>query len=262
MTELSELGLSSYEEKAYRTLLVTGAVTAAELSDTSGVPKGRIYDVLNGLEARKLIWRQSSDPNRYVAVQPETVVDRLLAERAYELKQEWDRYREKAETVRSNLLPTPPTESSFWLGSLGSDEMSTALQQHMRTAQNVVQAAVGPPYEDATWGTIQSEVEGFFEGANADLSVDLLFSEKAVTVFPDRFPHLIENQSADITVRTIPEIALSFDIVDNVETTIDVLHPVSGKDRIGVIGIKDSQVVSEFEQYFQRLWTNAVPLLE
>lgn len=262
MTELGELGLSSYEEKVYRTLLVTGAVTAAELSDTSGVPKGRIYDVLNGLEARKLIWRQSSDPNRYVAVQPETVVDRLLAERAYELKQEWDRYREKAETVRSNLLPTPPTESSFWLGSLGSDEMSTALQQHMQTAENVVQSAVGPPYEEATWETLQSEVEGFFEGANADLSVDLLFSEEAVTVLPDRFPHLIENQSADITVRTIPEIALSFDIVDNVETTIDVLHPVSGKDRIGVIGIKDSQVVSEFEQYFQQLWTNAVPLLE
>lgn len=262
MTELGELGLSSYEEKAYRTLLVTGAVTAAELSDTSGVPKGRIYDVLNGLEARKLIWRQSSDPNRYVAVQPETVVDRLLAERAYELKQEWDRYHETAQTVRSNLLPTPPTESSFWLGSLGSDEMSTALQQHMRTAENVVQAAVGPPYEDATWETLQSEVEGFFDGANTDLSVDLLFSEKVVTVLPDRFPHLIENQSADITVRTIPEIALSFDIVDNVETTIDVLHPVSGNDRVGVIGINDSQVVSEFEQYFQQLWTNAVPLLE
>ncbi|MBZ6496932.1 TrmB family transcriptional regulator [Natrinema longum] len=262
MTELGELGLSSYEEKVYRTLLVTGAVTAAELSETSGVPKGRIYDVLNGLESRKLIWRRSNDPNQYVAVQPETVVDRLLAERAYELKQEWTRYREKAETVRSNLLPTPPTESSFWLGSLGSDEMSTALQQHMRTAENVVQAAVGPPYEDATWETLQSEVEGFFDGAAADLSVNLLFSEKVVTVLPDRFPDLIENQSADVTVRTIPEVVLSFDIVDNVETTIDIPHPVSGEDRIGVVGIKESRVVSEFEQYFQQLWANAVPLLE
>ena len=112
MTELGELGLSSYEEKVYRTLLVTGAVTAAELSEASGVPKGRIYDVLNGLEARKLIRLQSTDPKQYVAVQPETVVDRLLAERADELRQEWDRYRERAETIRSHLLPTPPTESS------------------------------------------------------------------------------------------------------------------------------------------------------
>jgi len=262
MTELGELGLSSYEEKVYRTLLVTGAVTAAELSDTSGVPKGRIYDVLNGLEARKLIWRESSDPNRYVAIQPETVVDRLLAERAYELKQEWDRYREKAKTIRSNLLPTPPTESSFWLGSLGSDEMSTALHQHMRTAENVVQAAVGTPYENATWEALQSEVEGFFEGASEDLSIDLLFSEKVVTVLPDRFPRLVENQSADITVRTISKVVLSFDVIDNVETTIDIPHPVSSEDRIGVVGIKDSQVVGEFEQYFQHLWAKSEPLLE
>ncbi len=88
MSELGMLGLSSYEEKVYRSLLVTGAATATELSEISAVPKGRIYDVLNGLEARRLIRMRSSDPNQYVAVQPETVVDRLLAERAYELKQE------------------------------------------------------------------------------------------------------------------------------------------------------------------------------
>ncbi|RBI59484.1 TrmB family transcriptional regulator [halophilic archaeon] len=262
MSELGELGLSSYEEKVYRTLLVTGAVTAAELSDTSGVPKGRIYDVLNGLEARKLIRTQSSDPKQYVAVQPETVVDKLLAERAFELKQQWNRYRERAETVRSNLLPTPPTESSFWLGSLGSDEMSTALKQHMQTAENVVHATVGTPYENATWETLQAEVEAFFEGVGADLTVELLFSERIVTVLPDRFPRLLDDQSPDVTVRTIPEIVLSFDVIDHVETTIDIPHPVSGEDRIGVIGIKDSQVVKEFEQCFQQLWSDADPLLE
>jgi sugar-specific transcriptional regulator TrmB len=262
MTELGELGLSSYEEKVYRTLLVTGAVTAAELSEASGVPKGRIYDVLNGLEARKLIRLQSTDPKQYVAVQPETVVDRLLAERADELRQEWDRYRERAETIRSHLLPTPPTESSFWLGSLGSDEMSTALQQHVRTAETAVRATVGTPYENATWDTLRTEVDAFFEGACADLTVDLLLSEAIVSVLPDRFPRLITEQSADVTVRTMPEIGLSFDVVDHVETTIDIPHPLSGGDRIGVLGIKDSEVVYEFEQCFQQLWATADPLLE
>lgn len=262
MTELGELGLSSYEEKAYRTLLVAGATTAAELSETSGVPKGRIYDVLNGLEARRLIRRQSSDPNRYVAVQPKTAVDRLLSERAYELQQEWDRYRRTAETVRSHLLPTPPTESSFWLGSLGSDNMSTALQQHMQTAETVVQAAIGPPYEHATWERLQSEVESFFEGANADLSVELLCSDQVATELSDRIPRHIETQPADITVRTIPKLALSFDIVDNREITIDVPHPVRIDDRIGVIELNDPRVVSEFEQHFQQLWDMAAPLLE
>ncbi|NUC72085.1 TrmB family transcriptional regulator [Haloterrigena sp. SYSU A558-1] len=261
MTELSELGLSSYEEKVYRALLVTGPVTATELSDISDVPKGRIYDVLNGLEARKLIRTQSNDPKQYVAVQPEIVVERLLAERTYELTQEWNRYRERAETVRSNLLPTPPIESSFWHGSLGSDEMSTAFQQHMRTAEDFVHAVIGTPYENSTWDTFRTEVEALFEGANPDVTVDLLFSKKVVTELPDRFPCLIDERSVDVTVRTISDVVLSFDVIDQVETTIDLPHPVSGDDRIGVVGIKDSKVVEEFEKYFQQLWANGDPLL-
>ncbi|WP_423747183.1 helix-turn-helix domain-containing protein (plasmid) [Haladaptatus sp. SPP-AMP-3] len=262
MTELGELGLSSYEEKAYRTLLVTGAVTATELSEDSGVPRGRIYDVLNGLEARTLVRTRSGEPKRYVAVEPETVVERLLAERTHELKREWNRYRERAETVRSNLLPTPPTESSFWLGSLGSDEMGTALRQHVRTAEEYVHAAVGTPYENATWETLQREFDAFFEGASADIAVDLLLSEAVVTTLPDTLPQRLDEQSVDVTIRTIPNVELSFDVVDRSETTIDIPHPVSGDDRFGVVGVKDSQVVEEFERHFQRLWTDAEPLLD
>ena len=261
MTELGELGLSSYEEQVYRTLLVTGTVTATELSESSGVPKGRIYDVLNGLEARRLIRTQSGDPTQYAAVDPERAVDRLLAEKTFELHQEWNRYREKARTVRSNLMPTPPTESNFWLGSLGSDEMSTALCQHMRTAERCVHATVGVPYENATWETLQSEFDAFFEGASDDITVCLLCSETVVTSLPETFPQLIEDQPVDVTIRTCPDIGLSFDVVDHVETTVDIPHPVSEDERLGVLGIHDSRVVDEFERHFERLWARADPLL-
>lgn len=262
MTELGELGLSSYEERIYRTLLVTGAVTATQLSDSSGVPKGRVYDVLNGLEARKLIRTRSGDPKQYAAIEPETAIDRLLAERLFELEEKWDRYREKAETVRSNCLPAPPTESSFWLGALGSDEMSTALQQHMRIAEKSVHAAIGPPYENATWETLQTEVESFFDGTSENITADFLISEKAVTALPETLPQLLNEQSVDVTIRTISDIPLSFDVVDQIVTTVDIPHPVVSDDRLGVLGIKDPRVVEEFERQFQQLWTHAAPLIE
>ncbi|MBO4248208.1 MULTISPECIES: TrmB family transcriptional regulator [unclassified Halomicrobium] len=262
MTELGALGLSSYEEKVYRTLLLTGAATATELSEASGVPKGRIYDVLNGLEARKVVRLQSSDPKQYVAVEPEAVVDRLLAERAHELREEWRHYRERAAAVRTNVLPTPPTESSFWLGSLGSEEMQTALQEHTRTAEEFVHGIVGTPYENATWETLQREWEAFFEGASADLTVQLLVSEKVALTLPETFDRLIADQSGDVAVRTLPDVGLSFDVVDGIGTTIDIPHPVAADDRIGVLGIKDSEIVEEFERHFQRLWAGAAPLVE
>ncbi|AFK21538.1 TrmB family transcriptional regulator (plasmid) [Haloferax mediterranei ATCC 33500] len=262
MTALGELGFSSYEEKVYRALLVTGTATAAELSTASDVPKGRIYDVLNGLESRAVIQSQSTEPTKYTAVEPETAVDRLLSERTYELQQELARYRNVAETVRSNLLPTTPADGSVWLGALSSDEMSTALQQHMRTATDSVHAAVGPPYERASWETLQREFEAFFDGAQTDLSVSLVLSDEVLRGLPDTFPELVESKPADVAVRVLPEIPVSFDVIDQAVTTVDIPHPQSPADRLGVVGVKDSTVVAEFERQFQQLWADATPLIE
>ncbi|ELZ98115.1 hypothetical protein C440_02668 [Haloferax mucosum ATCC BAA-1512] len=262
MTELGELGLSSYEEKVYRSLLVTGTATAAELSTASDVPRGRIYDVLNGLEARGLVQTQSTDPARYDAVEPEVAVERLLAERTAELRQELERYRDVAETVRSNLLPTTPADSNLWLGRLGSDEMSTALQQHVRTATESVHATVGPPYESASWDVLQREFDAFFHGAASDLSVSLVFSERVLDVLPESLPELLDSKQASVEVRVCPEIPVSFDVIDQSVTTIDIPHPQSPADRLGVVGVTDVDVIAEFERQFQTLWADATPLIE
>ncbi|MFC4245568.1 TrmB family transcriptional regulator [Natribaculum luteum] len=262
MTDLGELGLSSYEEKVYRTLLVTGAATATNVSDASGVPKGRIYDVLNSLEARQLIRTQATDPTRYVAEQPDTVVDRLLAERTVELQQELARYREVANSVRSNLLPTVPADGSVWLGALGSEEMQTALQEHMRTATDSVHATVGPPYESAPWETLKQEVDAFFDGAPLDISVALLVSEQVVETVPETLFEVAEEHAAEVRINVLPEIPVSFDVIDQTVTTIDIPHPQMAADRIGVVAVNDSDIVAEFERQFQELWVEAVPLLE
>jgi len=261
MTELTELGLSSYEEKVYRTLLVSGATTAAELSEASGVPRGRIYDVLNNLETRRLVHGKSTEPTRYVAVEPDTAVSTLLAERTVELQEEWMRYCEVASAVRSNLLPTQPAEGNIWLGSLGSEEMQVALREHMRTATSSVHAVVGPPYEKASWGTLKREVDAFLTGAESDVCVSLLLSEQVLETIPESFFERFDVYD-DIRIRIYPDLELSFDIVDSATTTIDIPHPRVDTDRLGVVAVQDSTVVGEFEHYFQTLWSDAVPLPE
>jgi len=260
MTDLGELGLSSYEEQVYRTLLVTGAATATDVSEASGVPKGRIYDVLNSLKARQLIRTQATDPTQYVAEQPNTVVNRLLDERIVELQQEWARYRDVADSLRSNLLPTSPSDGSIWLGSLGSEEMQTALEEHMRTATTSVHATVGPPYESAPWETLKQEVDAFFEGAQSDISVSLLVSEQVLETVPETLFGVVEEHAAEVRIRVLPEIPVSFDVIDQTVITIDIPHPQMVADRIGVVAVNDSDIVGEFERQFQELWEEAVPL--
>ncbi len=77
----------------YRTLLVTGAATAATVSDASGVPNGRVYDVLNSLETYHLVRSQAaSRPKKYVAVEPDTALDRLLESKRQELAEKAEQY--------------------------------------------------------------------------------------------------------------------------------------------------------------------------
>ncbi|MBW3022798.1 helix-turn-helix domain-containing protein, partial [Candidatus Woesearchaeota archaeon] len=48
--DLKELGLTENEAKAYETLLRLGKTSASHISKESGVPYGRIYNVLSSLE--------------------------------------------------------------------------------------------------------------------------------------------------------------------------------------------------------------------
>ncbi|MFD1647595.1 TrmB family transcriptional regulator [Haloarchaeobius litoreus] len=261
MTALGELGLSSYEEQVYRTLLVTGTTTAADLSTASDVPRGRIYDVLNGLQSRGLVGTQSTEPTRYHAVEPDVAVDRLLAERTRELADEWERYRGVARSIRTNLLPTAPADASVWLGSLGSEEMQTAMQEHTRTATESVLATVGPPYQHASWETLRTEVAAFLDGTADGLSVSLVLADGVLDSLPDGFPGVVDSAPGTFEIRTHPTVPLSFDVVDGELATLDVPHPVHRDDRLGVVGVSDPDVVAAFEREFHALWSDATPLL-
>src|SRR6056297_2284762 len=94
MASLRDLGLSEYEARAYRALLNTGPTTAKELSRASEVPMGRVYDVLNSLEQYNLVRSQAaSRPKKYVAVEPSTALDRLLADKQRELEEKAAQYQ-------------------------------------------------------------------------------------------------------------------------------------------------------------------------
>ncbi|WP_126662761.1 TrmB family transcriptional regulator [Haloterrigena salifodinae] len=261
MSALRELGVSSYEESAYRTLLVTGPSTAADVATASDVPRGRIYDVLNGLSARRLVRTRSADPKRYVAVEPETAVDRLLAERRDELVTKWTRSLEVADRLRSDLVPQPSRDGHFWPGSLGSDGMLTALRHHARATDERVRMIAGIPYEYARADALRSETDVFFEELAGDIDVDLVCSAGVLEKLADSIPSAAADHAADVRVRGVPDLPLSFDIVDGTTATIEIPHPRTNTDRFGVIGLTDSRIVNRLERQFQQLWDEATPVL-
>jgi sugar-specific transcriptional regulator TrmB len=76
---LVALGLTRYEANAYVALTRRGRATGAEVARLAGLPRQRIYDVLEGLVGRGLASVEPGRPARFVATAPEEAIDALLA---------------------------------------------------------------------------------------------------------------------------------------------------------------------------------------
>ena len=69
--------LNIYEVKIWAALLSRGIASAGELADISGVPRSRCYDVLESLEKKGFIIMKIGKPIKYLAVRPDTILDRV-----------------------------------------------------------------------------------------------------------------------------------------------------------------------------------------
>src|SRR3989344_5212771 len=77
LNQLKDFGLNSYESKLWTALLSKGAATAGELSDIANVPRSRAYDVLESLEKKGFLVLKIGKPIKYIAVDPEHVLERV-----------------------------------------------------------------------------------------------------------------------------------------------------------------------------------------
>jgi len=87
---LLDLGLSSYEVKAYSTLVSYGSLSAIELSKISRIPYNKIYEVLSSLENKGFIKVEDKRPARYHAVDPKIAFEKLRKELEEKIKNNID----------------------------------------------------------------------------------------------------------------------------------------------------------------------------
>ena len=78
VAQLTRLGLTSYEAKAYLTLIRRDSFTAAQVARQSGLPRQRIYDVLGSLVQKGLAVARPGNVVKYAATPPELAIEQLL----------------------------------------------------------------------------------------------------------------------------------------------------------------------------------------
>jgi|SRR3990172_8611515 len=80
--KLQQIGLTEYEAKAYMALLNTHLSTATKVSEKSGVPRTRIYQVLESLQQKGWIRIISGVPLLFKAVEPASVFEKVKVDYA------------------------------------------------------------------------------------------------------------------------------------------------------------------------------------
>jgi sugar-specific transcriptional regulator TrmB len=67
---LRDIGLTSYETRAYLALIESGVMTASQVSERSDVPYSKIYETLNSLQRKGWIETKKGRPTRYYPKAP------------------------------------------------------------------------------------------------------------------------------------------------------------------------------------------------
>jgi HTH-type transcriptional regulator, sugar sensing transcriptional regulator len=73
----SYFNLNIYETKVWLALLTRGVSSVGEISEVSGVPRSRTYDVLESLEKNGFAITKLGKPVKYMAVKPAMVIEKL-----------------------------------------------------------------------------------------------------------------------------------------------------------------------------------------
>ena len=76
--EMKSLGLSEYEVKAYLSLLEKNPLNGYSLSKESGIPRSRVYEVLDMLKTKGMVFEQSDEKaTTYYPLEPKLLISKL-----------------------------------------------------------------------------------------------------------------------------------------------------------------------------------------
>lgn len=111
LKSLGEFELSPYEAKSYFSLLGKSSLSAVEIAKISGVPRGRIYEILDTLTQKGLCVSVSGNEKKFKAADPAVLNEKIklkinrAEEEISQKKSELDSLKKNAQETINKLIP-------------------------------------------------------------------------------------------------------------------------------------------------------------
>ena len=221
---LQNMGLNEYQASALAHLMYLGETKAANISKASGVPRARVYGVLEELSKKGLVIVRPGRPALYAPLSPEEIADSLIAASREELKRKLDvveSYKSDFEAISDNIYL-----------KAGSSEQRTSLIRIVSVG-DVSLEETRRIYRSANYALlISTRAMEYLQNVKTDL---LDAKERGVNIrVLMRSPKTLENsdrlkQSANLSeLRSVLGDSLSLRFSDTVEIRGCVTDPEKG----------------------------------
>jgi len=245
--KLKNLGLSSYEAKVFLALCERGPLDGRSLSKISGVPLGRIYDVLRELESKGAVYVQNSRPKIYAVPDVERAIENILSSKIRGVEREISEIRTLAEELKRELKPRKFEERrTFWSLAMGREKGIDLIIGKLESVENSLLNVLTP-----------SELQLFkAEKRKFARMISKLF-ERNVEIKLIAPPGIAEEHGLKAPdLRIVDGIHPPFTVIDAREALIKVENPARRGEILGVLYMNDPNLARELSNHFLRLWEN------
>jgi HTH-type transcriptional regulator, sugar sensing transcriptional regulator len=250
---LVRLGLTTYEARAYVSLVRRDSFTAAQVSRQSGLPRQRIYDVLSSLVGKGLASTRPGSVVKYAAIDPEAAIERLVAARREAM----------AEIERDAAALIATLGPEFAAGQAHSDPLEYIEVLRDRGAINErfaeLQAGVKreilvftkPPYATPP----QENVEGI-EVTRSHVARSVyefsVFDDPETTEGVRRFIEAGEE------ARFVEQVPLKLVIIDEAIVMFGMQDPVGGRSELTIMVVEHPSLASTLKLAFGSVWDDGL----
>jgi HTH-type transcriptional regulator, sugar sensing transcriptional regulator len=247
---LIALGLTGYEASAYVALTRRDRATGAEVARLAGLPRQRIYDVLDGLVARGMATMEPGRPARYAAVAPEAAIAALVAAHRAEV----DRLEHEAALAVALLTP------AYADGRTTSDPLSyievlrepgaiaTRFEELQAAATREIFVFTKPPYAVEPAQNLAG-LELLGRGVEARSVYERsVYDDPAVVEAVRSFV------AAGEQARVVDELPLKLAVIDERVALFTLEDPVAGTTNLTIMIVEHAALARLLKLAFERAW--------
>jgi sugar-specific transcriptional regulator TrmB len=249
VAQLTRLGLTTYEAKAYLALLRRDSSTAAQAARIANVPRQRIYDVLATLVDKGLASTRPGDVVKYVAIAPELALERFVSDRRQQLaeleRQTAALIEELGPAFHAGREHANPLEYIEVLRDARAinerfDELQAGIEREILVFTKPPYAT--PPQEEV----VGLEVTRTHEARSVyEFSV---FDDPEVTAGVRRFIEAGEK------ARFVPELPLKLVIIDESIVMFGMEDPVAGSSELTIMVVEHPSLAGVLKIAFDAVW--------